>query len=140
MNIREAILKAADHIERNPGTFRFSVGTKPHDCGSPGCAIGWIGYFAGCKSRSYIDISKELFNIHHSEVYLRLTSAESPLATDWAYGTWPRSAERCACALRFYADKYHPADGIAEVTGLPASVRAIFDMTPAELGRELSRI
>ena len=45
--IREAILKAADHIERNPREFNFSSTSIPSErgCGTPGCALGWIGYF-----------------------------------------------------------------------------------------------
>ena len=44
--VYEAIMLAADHIERNPADFNFmSIGIP--DCGTPGCALGWIGSFGG---------------------------------------------------------------------------------------------
>jgi hypothetical protein len=35
-DIRDAILKAADHIERNPNRFDFSAVMVPPHCGAPG--------------------------------------------------------------------------------------------------------
>ena len=49
MNVREAILAAADHIETYPKKFSFASVEVPsrRSCGTPGCALGWIGHFAG---------------------------------------------------------------------------------------------
>ena len=50
MNIRTAILKAADSIEQNPHLFSFkSLAIPNKDCGTPGCAIGWIAYHSGLE-------------------------------------------------------------------------------------------
>lgn len=48
--IRQAILQAADHIEKNPCDFNFYSVDKP-ECGTPGCALGWIGVFMGIEER-----------------------------------------------------------------------------------------
>ena len=46
-DIRQAILKAADHIERNPNSFDYCRAiTTPRQNGS-GCYVGWIAFFAG---------------------------------------------------------------------------------------------
>lgn len=61
VNIRQAILSAADQIERHPKSFNFIVGGVPKRDGEPGpnaydggddglrcvgCALGWISHFA----------------------------------------------------------------------------------------------
>jgi hypothetical protein len=44
--IRAAILKAADTIERDGDLWNFGEVLVP-DCGTPGCALGWIGFHLG---------------------------------------------------------------------------------------------
>ena len=46
MNIYSAAMKAADHIERNPGLFSFMEVGVP-ECGTPGCMVGWVAHFMG---------------------------------------------------------------------------------------------
>ena len=128
MNIREAILKAADHIERNPEDFRFTQPAVPDQCGTPGCALGWIGYFLGepeglIWSYTHLDVSEHWLQLGHSTIgaeifYNRMSALENGLL----WNTWSVNAHRCAETLRKYADKYHPAP--ADV--IPASVREIF--------------
>lgn len=138
MNIRQAIFKAADHIEQNPSAFRFaSIYVPKSDCGTPGCALGWIGYFFGCidKDRASFDgrtnvsyVASETVKISSSEFYDRMTAA---LGSD----SWITDAAACAHGMRLYADKYHPAESRALI---PESVARIFRMSHAELTRELA--
>lgn len=112
MNIREAILKAADHIERNPKAFNFqSIYVPDTDCGTPGCALGWIGHYLGMRESgansaplSEFSVPPALglgtFTVGNREFYGRMDD----LAEGWRY-----DASLCATGLRLYADKYHPA-------------------------------
>jgi hypothetical protein len=107
MNIREAILKAADHIERNPRDFNFDHAGIPDSCGSPGCAIGWIAYFADVMAKdSMLDeppvtrICPELLGVGEGEFYTRMNNLGGLV--------WIDSGPQCASALRMYARKYHP--------------------------------
>ncbi len=101
MEIREAILKAADHIQANPGEFDFQASYVP-DCGTPGCALGWIGYFAGMKRgvTGNYQVSSTVFGFGSPDFYDRITELTS--------NAWHTSTTNCAHALRLYADKYHP--------------------------------
>lgn len=105
MSIRNAILAAADHIERNSGTFNFMAGVVPHDCKSPGCAIGWVAHFAGSARLGYSEACTEIFGFHRHDFYRRLsdlTGDEGKLL-----GKWSKDAMTCALGLRLYADKFH---------------------------------
>lgn len=145
MNIRQAILKAADHIERNPSAFNFGAVRfpKPNDCGTPGCALGWIGVFAGLpdmyarsldRSDSWcvLRAAREVLGLpdkcHTDSVFYE--RMDEVAGTDWRH-----SAATCARALRLYADRYHPAESRSLI---PESVRAIFTATPAELAEALN--
>ena len=125
MNVREAILRAADSIEERPELFRFSS-TRTPDCGTPGCALGWISAHLGGTAGESWGMHDELFEAmgiafeQHGRFYDRMNA----IATGWAW-----DADRCASALRQYADKYHPAQ--SKHTGIPDSVRAIFQQEQA---------
>lgn len=108
VSIREAILRAADHIEANPGEFRFSSIRVPSGigCGTPGCAIGWTAFFGGFD-QTPIGFRKCVVALvgvdDGGEFYDRMTR----ISGEWS--AWTRDANGCASALRLYADKYHPA-------------------------------
>lgn len=120
-DIYTAIMKAADHIERNPSLFNFSEHRKPDDCGTPGCAIGWIGLFSGrefprsCSpfreggsptSGVSGDVVEPVLGVPADVFYSRMAH----LAPGWT-----REAPLCASALRLYAAKYHaPAKPIQQ--------------------------
>ncbi len=110
MNIREAILKAADHIERNPRMFNFDEVVVPGNCGTPGCALGWIGHFSGVRPTdlqiwAFVnrDVCKPILGMPAGTFYDRMDELHGQT-------TWRHSAAECAFALRLYADKYHPAE------------------------------
>lgn len=118
MDIREAILAAADHIERNPDDFDFDSVSVPTRCGSPGCAIGWVAHFARCD---WGDVA-ELMGLRRGDdtlLYTRLSIL--------AGATWYQHAAVCAKGLRAYADKYHPA---------PVAERYDWQALAQRLGRE----
>jgi hypothetical protein len=112
MNIRQAILAAADHIERNPGEFRFHSVAIPGfpSCGTPGCAIGWIASFMGMKDSQWgkafsVGDRKNILGLTDMEFYGRMD--------DLTDCDWKVSPAICVIALRLYADKYHPAKPVA---------------------------
>lgn len=121
MNIREAILHAADHIERNPRAYQFDTNSKPK-CGTPGCLLGWIGHFAGIEATddSYMDVVAKV--IGHEWMYM------GDLADELGLGGYTVDAKRAASVLRAYADRHHPAPK----PGIPESVRAIFTTEQTE--------
>lgn len=125
MNIREAILKAADHIEANPHRFDFdSVLVPGKTCGSPGCALGWIAAFAGQQSGKEFQ-TNDLIGCGDLEFYSRMDDIEAPFDGDKPALAchWMNSAPGCAEVLRLYADKYHPAE---KPQGIPDNVRGLF--------------
>lgn len=102
-DIRTAILKAADWIEKNPEQFAFTAIRVP-ECGTPGCALGWISHFYGVKARSY-DYGRDVFEplgiSYDTDFYRRVDSLVA--------SGWTRNPSLCAQGMRLYADKYHPA-------------------------------
>ncbi len=104
MNIREAILKAADHIEAYPQWFDYNPVIVPsRSCGTPGCALGWIGFFMGLGKKSVADVAFRMDLLGGSmEFYDGMNKVNKSAG-------WISNAEKCAKALRLYADKYHPA-------------------------------
>ena len=108
MNAYEATLATAELFEREPKMFDFSRFVVP-GCGTPGCALGYIGYFmgqTGCIS------GENTIGVDSGEFYYRMR----PLAPNWII-----DASLCAKALRLYAEKYLREDHI------PIDVRAIFE-------------
>jgi hypothetical protein len=107
MNIREAILKAADHIEANPREFGFWFVYRPDGpgCGTPGCALGWVGYFSGAKAKNTGQIAEEVLGYDSLIFYSRMTKMTCGGTKDWH-----EDAAECARRMRIYADTYHPAE------------------------------
>jgi len=108
MKIYDAIIKAAAHIERNPELFDYRLSHIPN-CGSPGCAIGWIGHYLGVpRSLSVVTQSKQIIGVEwgyrgNGKTFVeRMDAFESE-----AFGLWRRDAAECARVLRLYAEQYH---------------------------------
>lgn len=123
MNVREAILKAADHIERQPTSYEYVTNSKP-DCGTPGCMAGWLGHFLG------VEIGGA--GVYSEAVAKRLGYKLSTLLDEFGrcdksgYGYEHQISPLAAAAtLRVFADKHYPASE-PEHIGIPNSVRAIF--------------
>lgn len=113
---RQIILRAAEHIERNPTDFYFYGGyiPVPGECDTQTCALGWIGYFAGlrCGSWNIIAVAHEVLGLDAEdgdrEFYDRMEEF-APSRNPRKWGAWSTNAAACARALRAYADMYHPA-------------------------------
>ena len=124
MNIRKAILKAADSIEKHEDQYRFGSIDIPDGCGTPGCALGWIGHHLGWKEEEYVDgdffdsISKVLGIEHHNRFYDRMDDIGPEFFALW-------TPQEAADGLRKYADVWHPAQRAER--SLPESVLAIFE-------------
>lgn len=116
MNIRQAILKAADSIEQNPELFEYQESIVP-DCRSPGCALGWIGHHLGMQGKDSMHNVMPLLGYPETYSIRPFSTALDDLVD--IYSGWRRNAIKCAQVLRLYADKYH-SDHI------PESVREIF--------------
>lgn len=119
MNLREPILQAADHIEQHPEEFSFQSCCFPDElhCGTPGCAIGWIAFFALPRVRGtapheewFPDVANELFGDGPSadwHFYARMNElCEEKDEEDIHH--WMQNPTVCAATLRLYADKYYP--------------------------------
>ena len=106
MNAFEAINKAASFIESTPEQFDF-MAYRPRSCKSPGCALGWIAYFA--KAKTTRD------GAHHDALPVLGLSADIDGAMQFYHEmddlaqerSWRRDAAECARILRKYAEKHH---------------------------------
>jgi hypothetical protein len=133
MNIRQAILRAADHVEANPQLFDFCGATNsPTEVIGRGCYVGWIAFFSGeaggqrCGStHTESALCRRLLGIPFRDFEDRMRL----IVHD--HGRSLSSKDFAATALRLYADKYHPQEG------LPDSVRNIFTMSNANLAKAL---
>lgn len=111
--VYEAILLAADHIERNPQDFNFGAIYIPHGCGSPGCALGWVGFHLGITNDTIDASDGWLDRIQLTAHRLGCDSEYKPhmfySRMDALCGSsnWQRNASLCAATLRLYAAKYH---------------------------------
>jgi hypothetical protein len=114
MNIYDAIMAAADHIEAHPKLFDYQETTVP-GCGSKGCAVGWIAYFQRVKQAFDLDeLCQSAIGVRYWNDFVpRMDSLEK--REDY----WRVNAASCARTLRAYAGKYH-APAKPHLTGLPA--------------------
>lgn len=67
--LKEAMLKAADFIEQNPNRHDFYVGYRHKEEPECGCALLWIGFFAGLEEKHFENISEKLFNKSSCEIH-----------------------------------------------------------------------
>lgn len=114
MNIRQAILKSADHIEQRPTEFDYDSVDIPESpgCGTPACAIGWIAHFLEVPSFPHPTFDG-IVECDACEFYTRMDEMSGggrPEDEDAPYikGRWREDAAVCADTLRRYAEKYHP--------------------------------
>lgn len=111
MNVRQALLAAADHIEAKPQAYCFRNSNKP-DCGSPGCLMGWVGFFAEVKDKDNRDWAAPGYANQVAQEVLGLTSWShfTNLGSQLgAFSNHTQDSKQAAGMLRAYADKYHPA-------------------------------
>lgn len=113
--LRQAILSAADWIEKHPDEFDFSSISIPDrpGCGTPGCALGWIATFHGYHEFGPIGIAQKIMGVPGAGYFSEGGEGAIPFydRMDEIAGevNWRDAAKDCANTLRLYADKYHPA-------------------------------
>lgn len=123
MNIRHAILAAADKIESSPQQYSFlSIGIPdPNNPETRGCALGWIGAYWGLPTEEFgfssvpallgmeFDNSTYVFYRRMDEICGEIVGqfvgAESVEFNNTEH--WINNADNCAECLRRYAYKYH---------------------------------
>ena len=126
MQIRQAILMAADFIEAHPAQHLFARGSVPSNLDDKGCPLAWAGYFFGDKSGSVAgvpttyrtgrlwwrkdaqNISAAMGLLHLQMFFDRMYQCCLDTGTEYRY-IWHSDAGAAARSLRKYADKYHPA-------------------------------
>ena len=121
MNIRNAILKAAD-------LYDFRSCDITDGCGTPSCVLGWIAHHLGWieDGSSFLDGVTSIIGSGSDQTffYNRMDAIDKS-------GDWRSSPTVCAKALRLYANKYHPI-----TDHIPPSVRSIFEVR--EITKETS--
>ena len=139
MNIRQAILRAADHIESHPELYEFHRNEVPA-CGTPGCMLGWIGYFLGVKGSVVYAVCPAMGLGQGQDGFIRNGIHKLAVEEMKRRGSgWPDyagDAKAAARLMRTWADRHHPAESRALI---PESVRAIFTMTPEQIRAEFQR-
>jgi hypothetical protein len=120
--MRDAILKAAAHLEANPGALSFMQGSVPKHYTylkmGAACPLAWIGEFSTENWANHAEVAVKGMSIFPQQFYDRMTAITGS-ASKWMY-----NQAGCAKALRRYADKYYPAP---RQEGIPLSIREIFD-------------
>lgn len=112
--IRSAILRAADRIERDPSSYSFGACLTAGDCGTPLCMIGWIAHEIGFTKTIVVSQFMELMRTgvdpgvnwtgrYADELYRMIDARDAGGA----------SVGKCVAGMRAYADKFYPAESKA---------------------------
>jgi hypothetical protein len=129
--VYEAIMAAADHIERTPDAYGFFFGDIPKSRDCRACALAWIGFFMGLSGEA-LDVARAIgcpsSTFEGSEeivFYNRMNNLSN--------ASWCCHSSRCVATLRLYASAYHTPvfTGPRTFTGMPDSVRQIFEVETA---------
>lgn len=139
MNLYYAIIAAAEQIEKHPGSFKFTTSCVPKDdCGSPGCALGWVAHFAGYEGppadhdltmMSAVgafarDFMKVPLSNNERNAEMSFYGRMDRLEPGDAPYPWIDDAAICAKTLRLYAKKYHAHEKQRPTSELVADLMA----------------
>lgn len=110
---REAILKAAAHIEQHPESYDF-MRTRTPAVGDSACLLGWIGHFMGMGDYVPIGNVAEALGFkvtlaldHCFEFYNAITKLEPARELSGRHGyEWNFRADVAARAMRKYAETF----------------------------------
>ena len=152
--IREAILAAADQIDRRPHTFVFCEASVPVSEYACGCALGWIGYFlnqgfGGRRLCNFEEVAIYMWKsrtpaweqwlldrnwnslTHYGELYAVINENSEDDPTELWMENWRGNPDMCVKGLRALADKFWPEVEPLPVPTetMPTEVRALFDET-----------
>lgn len=98
--IRSAILRTAELFEREPGMFMFHNCDIP-GCGTPACALGWIGAYLGIRAGEGIFLASEAMGHADTGRFYSDMWTISPSG-------WRTTPQVLVKNLRAYADKFYP--------------------------------
>lgn len=118
----QAIMRAADHIEQNPELFDFHASVVP-ECGSPGCALGWIGFFANISPGISVSDASDAMDTSDWTFYHVMDALTEDVGDDENGNGWMANARLCALGLRRYAEKYFGHE--RQVAELKASLESL---------------
>lgn len=123
MKSRDILLRAADHIEQHPNSYRFSKIALPTRKEPVGCMIGWMAHCAGHWSwfgTASADGKrcKKLIGVDEQTFFSRLHK----FPQGWG---WSGDSSKAVMALRCYANTYHPDPRYADF-------RAALDLSPLQ--------
>ena len=103
MNVYDAIMAAAAHIEAVPTSFNFMNSDLPEKrCGSPSCAVGWVGFFRGIHGGTCWTAAPEALGVSYFDFVWALDECVMELGL---VASWRHDAKTCAAAMRHYAKK-----------------------------------
>lgn len=121
MNIYTAIMKTANLLEKHPDLWDFHKVYVPK-CDSPGCALGWIGFFMGRKAGDPLPS----FGISSGEFYDRLSEIQYEDPNWINKPDWTKDGTIAARCLRTYAERYYDHEK-SQPQGIPSNIYEIFD-------------
>lgn len=126
MDIYNAMMKAADHIERNPKLFDFMESLVRYPS-FPMCVIGRVASFMdlGYEWQEVDGIAPTILGVSEEEFYSRMDRLEVR-----PFGSltlpWCSNPLLCASLLRQYAKIFHAPDPLPFID-IPSTVRALFE-------------
>jgi hypothetical protein len=110
----ELALRTANHIEKNPFSYRYTSNRIPRSANDAGCILGWMAYFALERGWLTPEVIARITcdpvyacNVGYSDFFKRLDECY-PLQR----GHWRSDAGHAAAALRAYAARYPQAPGL----------------------------
>ncbi|MBV8804537.1 MAG: hypothetical protein JO042_05810 [Sinobacteraceae bacterium] len=107
-------LKAANHIEKNPFSYRYRNNRIPRRSIDSGCILGWMAHFAFERGWLTPEVIARITcdpvyacNVGYNDFFERLDECY-PLHR----GHWRSDARHAVAALRSYAARYPQAPGL----------------------------
>lgn len=110
----ELVLKAANHIEKNPRSYRYTSNRIPESLQDVGGVLGWMAYFARERGRLTSEVIARVTcdpvyacNSGYSDFFKRLDECYPVYR-----GHWRSGARHAVAALRAYAARYPEAPAL----------------------------
>jgi hypothetical protein len=112
----ELVLKTANHIERNPRSYRYTINRIPRCLNDTGCILGWMAHFA--REHGHGLLTSRIIarmtcdpvyacSVEYNDFFKRLDECY-PIHR----GHWRSDAKHAVAALRAYAAQYPEAPAL----------------------------
>lgn len=127
--IRSAILRAADRIEREPGCYSFGNVYAPVQgggCGTEFCMLGWIGHELGSAQKLSHYVAAEILGMDVKRDYNIAANKIYDFIRASGFVDFQRSAKHAADGMRSVADKFFPASSTPDLDSAYLAFRAAF--------------